>query len=117
MPQARFDGVLAKIQAALSWARTNGIVNRRVSPDTLVFQQGSGRALVSFEPSGEPADDQRTMRELSAAMHGATPQRAARPADEPAVIVVKRKGMGFRARVFTPFVVLAGIVVAGVIVA
>lgn len=114
LPQSRIDAALTDISSALTWAKNNRIANRRVSADSLMFQQGSGRALLSFEPSPEPADDQRTLRDLGAAMHGGTPPTPA-SAHEPSVVVVKRRGMSFGARVFTAFVVVAAVVLGFVL--
>jgi uncharacterized protein YecT (DUF1311 family) len=47
---------LNDIFAALEWARKGGIFHRRVSPDDVVFQQGSGRVLLAFDPAVPTAD-------------------------------------------------------------
>ena len=72
---ARAASALEQVNAALEWARTNGVSHRHVSPDSLVFQQGSGRVLVALDPAPEPShplpnacDDARTIGELAFAM-------------------------------------------------
>jgi serine/threonine-protein kinase len=69
---AQAAAALEQVHAALEWARNNGIMHRRVSADTLLFQQGSGRVLLELElsppvPSGTPdaCDDARTIGELA----------------------------------------------------
>jgi len=42
---------LQDIYSALEWARKGGIFHRHVSPDDLIFQQGSGRVLLAFDPA------------------------------------------------------------------
>ena len=68
----RLASIFEQLNAALDWAWANGIVHRRVSPAGLVFQQGSGRALFTFEPQLEAidvptnlADDARTIGRLA----------------------------------------------------
>lgn len=47
---------LQDIFAALEWARKGGIFHRELSPDDVVFQQGSGRVLLAFDPSNPTVD-------------------------------------------------------------
>ncbi len=68
----RLASIFEQLNAALDWAWANGIVHRRVTPAGLVFQQGSGRALFTFEPQLETidvptnlADDARTIGRLA----------------------------------------------------
>jgi uncharacterized protein YecT (DUF1311 family) len=75
---------LENIYAALEWARTNGVFHRQVTPDDVVFQQGSGRVLLSFDPAIAMADaawdrcaDARTIGRLAWEM------LAGRRADDP----------------------------------
>ena len=82
LPLAR--PALENIFAALEWARTNGVFHRQVTPDDVVFQQGSGRVLLSFDPAMPMADaawdrcaDARTIGRLAWEM------LAGRPADDP----------------------------------
>lgn len=149
MPAPRVQAALREIATAIAFARDAGIVNRFVSPESLVFQQGTGRALIAFEPSRLVADDAQTIRELALAMNGGAPMDVseyiallgapavpvaaaatvpvaapvtppstapvgARPVADDAVVVVKRSGMGFGARLVTAFVVLALLVGAAV---
>jgi uncharacterized protein YecT (DUF1311 family) len=82
LPLAR--PALENIYAALEWARTNGVFHRQVTPDDVVFQQGSGRVLLSFDVASAMADaawdrcaDARTIGRLAWEM------LAGRPADDP----------------------------------
>jgi uncharacterized protein YecT (DUF1311 family) len=68
----RLASIFEQLNAALDWGWANGIVHRRVTPAGLVFQQGSGRALFTFEPQLDAidvptnlADDARTMGRLA----------------------------------------------------
>jgi uncharacterized protein YecT (DUF1311 family) len=51
MALPRAAGALQQVDSALEWARENSIVNRHVTPDELVFQQGSGRVLLALTPA------------------------------------------------------------------
>ena len=53
MPLARVASALEQTYEALVWARETGIVNRHVTPDELVFQQGSGRVLLALTPTSD----------------------------------------------------------------
>jgi uncharacterized protein YecT (DUF1311 family) len=82
LPLAR--PALENIYAALEWARTNGVFHRQVTPDDVVFQQGSGRVLLSFDVASAMTDagwdrcaDARTIGRLAWEM------LAGRPADDP----------------------------------
>jgi uncharacterized protein YecT (DUF1311 family) len=143
MPPAQVDETLRQIANALAWARGKGIVYRGVSPDALIFQQGSGRPLVAFEPSTAPVDDEQSIRALAAAMSGGaavnvapylailapgaavpTPlsptmtvletPRGVPVAREPAVVAV-RSGMGFGTRVLTAAIIIAALVIVAVL--
>ncbi len=68
----RLAAIFEQLNAALDWAWANGIVHRKVTPAGLVFQQGSGRALFTFEPQLDAidvptnlADDARTIGRLA----------------------------------------------------
>lgn len=72
IPNVRVADTLEQVSSALDWARTQGIVHRFVSPSGVVFQQGSGKVLVAFEPNPALAatapnacDDARTLGELA----------------------------------------------------
>lgn len=72
IPNVRVADTLQQVSSALDWARTQGVVHRHVSPSGVVFQQGSGRVLVSFEPNPtlgatmpNACDDARTLGELA----------------------------------------------------
>src|SRR5438105_13639161 len=49
-PPARVAAVLRDVDSALDWARGNGVIHRRVTPDSVWFQQGNGKVLVTLEP-------------------------------------------------------------------
>jgi len=75
MPIARVATTAREIADAINWARDAGVAHRDVSPWDIVFQQGSGRILLSFEPrtSGLNAkrtecDDAQTLRRLTIEM-------------------------------------------------
>ncbi|MEO7084775.1 MAG: lysozyme inhibitor LprI family protein [Gemmatimonadaceae bacterium] len=56
VPLLRVKSTLEQTHAALSFARANGIASRHIAPESLVFQQGSGRVLVGFDsPAGTSA--------------------------------------------------------------
>lgn len=144
MPPDRITAALREITTALVFARAAGVVNRFISPDGLVFQQGTGRVLVAFEPSRLVVDDAQTIRELATRMNGGAPLDVSefiamlgapavaaaaattgatpvvpRPVTAPvgrddAAVVVQRHGMSFGARVLTTFAVLGVLVVAAV---
>jgi uncharacterized protein YecT (DUF1311 family) len=72
IPNVRVADTLEQVSSALDWARTQGIVHRFVSPSGVVFQQGSGKVLVAFEPNPalgatqpNACDDARTLGELA----------------------------------------------------
>jgi uncharacterized protein YecT (DUF1311 family) len=135
MPQPRIASALREVSTALAWAKSQGIAHRHVSPESLVFQQGTGRVLLAFEPSRRIASDDETIRQLAATMSGGAPVNVAEysgmlaPAAVPvadrvvatpvakddSVVVVQRAGMSFGARVFTTFAVVAALVVAAVL--
>ena len=80
VPLPRVATTLGEVSAALDWARTSGIGNRTVSPDAMIFQQGSGRVLLAMDPappgSGAIADicnDTRTLGRLAWAMLAGRP--------------------------------------------
>jgi uncharacterized protein YecT (DUF1311 family) len=55
IPLATIANSLHQVQSALEWARTNAIANRTVDHDSMIFQQGSGRVLLSLEPARAPS--------------------------------------------------------------
>ena len=68
----RLASIFEQLNNALDWGWANGIVHRKVTPAGLVFQQGSGRALFTFEPQLDAidvptnlADDARTIGRLA----------------------------------------------------
>jgi uncharacterized protein YecT (DUF1311 family) len=72
IPQQRVAGILEQVNAALEWARTNGLADRHVAQDSMIFQQGSGRVLLSFDLApgadgapDDPCDDARTIGSLA----------------------------------------------------
>ena len=75
MSIARVAETLRDVVAAITWARETGIQQRDLSPWDIVFQQGSGRVLLSFEPANDDSraartecDDARTVRRLAIEM-------------------------------------------------
>lgn len=139
MPRARIDAAMREVASALAWARSAGVSHRAVSPDSLVFQQGSGKTLVSFEPTRQPVSDARTIRDIATLMNGGAPIDVSeytamlapgtaaatlsdvpvavpvgRDVPEPAVVVA-RKGMGFNARVLSAFAVVTALVVLAMV--
>jgi uncharacterized protein YecT (DUF1311 family) len=143
MPPAQVDDALRNVASALAWARGKGIVHRQVSPNSLVFQQGSGRPLLSFEPATVTSDDAQTIRALASVMSGgaavniteylemlapgATVPTPLSPtmtvletphgvpaAAGPAVVPVRR-GMGFGARVLTAAIIITALVIIAVL--
>jgi uncharacterized protein YecT (DUF1311 family) len=144
LPQPRIGAALTETASALRWAREGGIVHRNVSPDSLLFQQGSGRVLLSFDYSPSLSNDETTIRSLAGVMSTGAPVNvaeyiamlgagaaAAAAAPTPVVIpnapastapvsrddsvVVVNPGMGFGARVLSAFVVLAALIVFAVL--
>jgi len=53
MPLPRAAAALEQVYSALDWARENHIINRHVTPDELIFQQGSGRVLLALTPASD----------------------------------------------------------------
>jgi len=75
VPIARVATTIQQIQAALEWARSDGVVHRRITPQSLVFQQGNGRVFVSLELSPltagsmpDACDDAQTIANLTSEM-------------------------------------------------
>lgn len=80
----RLASIFEQLNAALDWAWANGIWHRKVTPAGLVFQQGSGRALFTFEPQLDAidiptnlADDARTIGRLAWTMLAGFPYGSA----------------------------------------
>lgn len=73
MPEATIAVALDELTNALIWARDNGITSRCIEPETFVFQQGTGRVLIGFEPSQLIAGDAETIEALARRMNGNTP--------------------------------------------
>ena len=72
IPNVRVADTLEQVSGALDWARAQGIVHRHVSPGGVVFQQGSGKVLLAFEPAPmlgttvpNACDDAQTLGELA----------------------------------------------------
>lgn len=82
MPIARVAAAVHEIVDALTWAREIGIAQREIAPWDIVFQQGSGRLLISFEPAKNAGvtrtecDDARTVRRLAIEMLAGVIDRA-----------------------------------------
>jgi uncharacterized protein YecT (DUF1311 family) len=73
MPADRIAAALDELTTALIWARDVGITSRCVEPETLIFQQGSGRVLLGFEPSPLIAGDAETIEAIGRMMNGGAP--------------------------------------------
>src|SRR3954451_12688979 len=54
IPVVRVAATVRKASEAIAWARSAGVVHRNVSTREVVFQQGSGRILLSFVPGPVP---------------------------------------------------------------
>jgi hypothetical protein len=54
LPNTRIAVVLQEVDGVLDWARSQGVVHRKVTPETLFFERGSDRAIVSFAPTAIP---------------------------------------------------------------
>ncbi|MEO6877914.1 MAG: hypothetical protein ABI205_05490, partial [Gemmatimonadaceae bacterium] len=71
VPLGTVASALQQVQSALTWARTNAIANRTIDHDSMIFQQGSGRVLLSLEPARAPSsstdncDDARVIGRLA----------------------------------------------------
>jgi uncharacterized protein YecT (DUF1311 family) len=82
---ARAAWALEQVNGALAWARANGISHRYVSASALMFQQGSGRVLLSLDPPPvatntlpNTCDDARTVGRLATEMLGGVASSAGR---------------------------------------
>jgi len=51
---ARVAIVLQEVDGVLDWARSQGIVHRKVTPETLWFEPGTDRVVISFAPARIP---------------------------------------------------------------
>ena len=111
MPALRVGETIAHVNSALEWARKHGITHRQVSLDNVMFQQGSGRVLLSFDPAVTAADisddrctDARTIGRLAWEMlagqradtAGATSLAEMRPELDPRIIEETNALMGCR---------------------
>jgi hypothetical protein len=52
----RIAMILGEVDSVLEWARANGVVHRGITPDTLQFETGTNRVLVTLEPTPIPID-------------------------------------------------------------
>ncbi|MEO6877434.1 MAG: hypothetical protein ABI205_03065, partial [Gemmatimonadaceae bacterium] len=52
----RIAMILGEVDSVLEWARTNGVVHRGITPDTLQFETGTSRVLVTLEPTPVPME-------------------------------------------------------------
>jgi uncharacterized protein YecT (DUF1311 family) len=139
LPQPRIAEALNELTDALIWARDAGVTNRCIEPQTFVFQQGTGRVLIGFEPSRLIASDAATIESLARTMNGGAPLNVGQytsrlgplpvtsvsaaaippvnerevvvPVGSDVAVVERRTGMSFGARVLTTFGVIAAILV------
>ena len=72
IPNVRVADTLEQVSGALDWARAQGIVHRHISLNGVVFQQGSGKVLLAFEPAPmldgtmpNACDDAKTLGDLA----------------------------------------------------
>lgn len=72
IPVWRVASVVEQVHAALQWARGNGIVNRHIAAESMVFQRDNDRVIVAFTPSPtgtgalpDACDDTRTIGRLA----------------------------------------------------
>jgi uncharacterized protein YecT (DUF1311 family) len=91
MSIARVAATMHDVVGAILWGREIGVAQRDVAPWDIVFQQGSGRILLSFEPARNSSnvartacDDARTIRRLAIEMLAGEIDRS-KSADEIAV--------------------------------
>ena len=70
LPPPRIAEALSELTNALIWARDVGVTSRCIEPQTFVFQQGTGRVLIAFEPSRLIASDAHTIESLARTMNG-----------------------------------------------
>lgn len=75
IPVWRVASVVEQVHGALEWARGNGIVNRHISADSVVFQRNNDRVVVALAPSpsgtgalADACDDTRTIGRLACEM-------------------------------------------------
>lgn len=80
---ARIALVLQEVDGVLDWARAQGVVHRKVTPETLFFERGSDRVIVSFAPADIPITgvpdargDAKTIGELAWTMLAGKPYEA-----------------------------------------
>lgn len=139
MPEPRAQSTLRQIASVLGWARANGVKHRRVSGDSVVFQQGSGRVLLALEPWPNPSDDVAMLHDLAGRMTGdaafditefvalldaatgadvsspasiaAIPPPPPPPVRDETVVIRQKRGMGFNGRLLASVVVLAAVIV------
>jgi hypothetical protein len=76
----RMAAILEDVKEVLEWAREQGVIHRGVTPDTLIFEQGSDRVRLSLAPTPIPlggvpdaATDARTIGMLAWAMYAGKP--------------------------------------------
>jgi hypothetical protein len=51
----RISAILRDVDNVIAWARSNGVVHRGVSPDTVLFERDTNRVWVTLEPTLVPA--------------------------------------------------------------
>ncbi len=83
VPNARIAVVLQEVDGVLEWARAQGVVHRKVTPETLFFERGSDRVMVTFAPTEIPITgvpdargDAKTIGELAWTMLAGKPYEA-----------------------------------------
>lgn len=101
MPAQRVADTLRQVTAALEFARSRGIMQRDVTADDLIYQQGAGRVMVGLDPilgaaarPDDPCTDARTIGRLATEMlagqrtgtPGAKPLALARPDLAPEIV-------------------------------
>jgi uncharacterized protein YecT (DUF1311 family) len=86
LPVGQVATTIQTVHDALSWARNNGIVHRRVTPSSVMFQQGNQRVMLTLELAPfirgaipDECDDVRTIGVLASDMMLGRITRAGEP--------------------------------------
>jgi len=87
VPIGQVATTIQSVRDAISWARENGIVHRRVTPSSVTFQQGNQRVVLTLELASlargaipDECDDARTIGVLASDMMLGRITRAGEPA-------------------------------------
>ncbi len=87
LPIGQVATTIQTVHDAISWARSNGVVHRRVTPSSVMFQQGNQRVMLTLELAPfirgaipDECDDVRTIGVLASDMMLGRITRAGEPA-------------------------------------